>query len=448
MSAAFASAGMLLFWTDLPNDDRVRWETEGYDAIALSCGTDDTDCIRQKLDALPPTEKALLIADKASTSAVGRLYAGGLTADRLTGVVLMRAEGVESVPRHALTNVPRLSVFVEKSDTKDQVSSARLFVSTMRRQGVQSSLKFFDPGMMAAQPVHQGVIWGVSHAMGYAPPSELLMKLLTANDLWPGLGHNNRRFLAQEKFLSTHPMDDAVRDFVEQHFQTGPHLTKQWPLETYRAFDLIAYRDAVAPGETFVTLKSRLGQFLSFDLDQYAAYSPQIVVSIDDESNLFQFSWYYWNKLMYSWDSKTPNISAKPLGPFLVFTKPVPDNMKLPPRPRTVLQLKGITFSESDPIGAIDDYSDAVRSIITTKNECIYCHSIGRIGGRAFHLNAYTAQPQGGVAAALEEYSEEVMHNFLFDQEAVAAKLGLSPNPVDAKDAQEFYEWVSGLKTK
>ncbi len=446
--AAFASAGSVIFWQGVSDADTAIWEKEGYDIAALGCAAKDAPCVKTALSTLAPADKRILIADSASSKAVIDLFASGITSDTVSGVVLMRAALNDKMKVSAQEGAPKLTAFVEKSDPQETVTAARKYVSAFRAQGIQSSLKFFDPGMIAAEPVHPGAVMAISHFMGYAPRSELLMKLLTANELWPNLGHNNKGFLAQTDFLSTKPMNEQVRKFLERHFGQGPHVGKQWAFDSYVAFDLAAYRDAVAPGAKYVSINTRLGQFMAFDLDQYAAYGPEIVVTVDDESNLYQLAWYYWNDLMYSWETKVPNISAKPLGPALVFTKPVPDELYLPFRQRTALHLKGIAFSKEDPLAKMKSYPPRIQEVITQKNECIFCHAIEGVGGQNYHLNAYTAQPQGGFALPLEDYSEKVMHEFLFNQEAVAAKVGLTPNPIDPDYVQEFYAWVSDLREK
>ena len=428
--AAFASAGSVVFWQDVSDADKAIWQKEGYDVVALGCAANDHGCVSKGLSKMGAAEKRLLIADSPSSKAVFDLFALGLDTDSVTGVAMMRAVLPNDTPVTVSPSAPKLTVFVEKSDEARIVTGAQRFATAFRQQGVTASVKFFDPDMMAAQPVHPGVVMALSHFMGYAPRSELLMKLLTANELWPNLGHNNKGFLAQTDFVTRKPMTEPVRAFLKRHFGQGPHVAKQWAFESYLSFDLLAYRDTVAPGQKYVSFNTRLNQYMVVDLDQYAAYGPEIVVGVDDETNMYQLAWYYWNDLMYSWDTKVPNISAKPLGPALVFTKPVPEDLALPFRQRTALHFKGMSFSNDDPLIKMKSYPPTIQTVITKGNECIYCHSIEGVGGRNHHLNAYTAQPQGGVALALEEYSDTVMREFLFNQEEVAAKVGLSPNPV------------------
>jgi len=56
-----------------------------------------------------------------------------------------------------------------------------------------------------------------------------------------------------------------------------------------------------------------------------------------------------------------------------------------------------------------------------------------------------TAQPQGGYALPLADYSEEVLRSFVFDQETTAAKIGVTPNPVDEAVAEQFFAWTRTL---
>ena len=184
---------------------------------------------------------------------------------------------------------------------------------------------------------------------------------------------------------------------------------------------------------------------LALDLEVYGAYEPEIVVGVDDEPNMFRLNWFFRTKLMYSWRSERPNMSARPLGPFLSFRKPVPDDLFPPADPILALHLGGIEFSNENPFAAISAYSDTVQRVITKDNQCIYCHQIEGMGGRAYHLDAMTAQPQGGYALPLGDYSEEVMRQFVFDQGATAAKFGFTPNAVDAAVADEFFAWTRTL---
>ena len=60
-------------------------------------------------------------------------------------------------------------------------------------------------------------------------------------------------------------------------------------------------------------------------------------------------------------------------------------------------------------------------------------------------LVCMTAQPQGGYALPLADYSEEVMRQFVFDQGVAADKIGVTPNAIDPAAADAFFAWTRTL---
>lgn len=58
-------------------------------------------------------------------------------------------------------------------------------------------------------------------------------------------------------------------------------------------------------------------------------------------------------------------------------------------------------------------------------------------------MTASTGAAHGGSALPLESYPAEVWKSFIFDQTAVAKKIGASPNPVAEGTRQAFYELVN-----
>jgi len=95
---------------------------------------------------------------------------------------------------------------------------------------------------------------------------------------------------------------------------------------------------------------------------------------------------------------------------------------------------------------AIESYPEAVQKVITTGNECVYCHQIGGIGGRSKHFEAMTMKPQGGYALPLIDYDETVMRTFVYEQEKSAKAIGLSPNPIIEESQDAFFNWYLELR--
>ena len=165
-------------------------------------------------------------------------------------------------------------------------------------------------------------------------------------------------------------------------------------------------------------------------------------MGVDDEPNMYRFVWFYKTKKMYTWKDDVQEISARTLGPMLHFRKPVPDDLGIPLLLRSALFLDGITFSHENPLAGMAAYSDTIQRVLTSENKCVYCHPIGTNTARAYHLDALTAQPQGGFGLPLGEYPDHVMKTFLYDQEKTAKTIGMFVNSLKEEDVDEFYEWV------
>jgi hypothetical protein len=91
---------------------------------------------------------------------------------------------------------------------------------------------------------------------------------------------------------------------------------------------------------------------------------------------------------------------------------------------------------------AIRDVSKDVEEV-TFRNGCVYCHSFRGVGARSHHVHAMTGKPQAGFALPLEDYATEVWKAFMFDQEAVAKKMGAIPNIVQESARRPLFELVN-----
>jgi hypothetical protein len=96
-----------------------------------------------------------------------------------------------------------------------------------------------------------------------------------------------------------------------------------------------------------------------------------------------------------------------------------------------------------DPLQPIRDLPEEVQEALTFRNGCIYCHSFRGIGARSHHVHALTGKPQGGFALPLTDYPSEVWKNFVFNQIAVAKKMGATPNIVRGSAQQALFDLVN-----
>jgi hypothetical protein len=130
------------------------------------------------------------------------------------------------------------------------------------------------------------------------------------------------------------------------------------------------------------------------------------------------------------------------LGAFLYFLEP-PAKPLLPPTfAQFSLVEKSFQRSQEDPLARLRDLDPELFAVMTVGNGCIHCHRFRDVGTNAGHLRAVDAEFQGGFALPLEKYPPPVWRRFVFEQEAVARIIGVSPNVVPEPAARRLYELV------
>jgi len=428
-------------------DDKAKWARDGFAVVELACADGDTACVTQALGALDHGAPVYLITYARHTDIVRALYAGGITKEKLSGIILLRTDTGIAPPSEVAANAPDLWVLVDRTDPKETVLHAREWAFGLRDKGVAAYFLFLDKGALHYAPLGPMTRDFILHFMGHSPFAKGFGELLDLEFKWQAPPFNSKGFLSHPDLLTKYPMNPTLNAFVQTHYRFEPHRMKEWRMKSYLAFDLLAYRDEQNPGARYVTLRNRRGQVYYLDLQTYGSYEPVIVVGIDDETNLFRMNWFYRTKKMYSWKPGVQNVSVRPLGPLLFFRKEqeMPPELSIPLLLRSALSLEGITFSQTDPLAPLAAWPASVQKVMTSANKCIYCHRIGNLGARYHHLDARTALPQGGFALALVDYSDDVMKAFLYDQVKTANKIGMTPNPLEKSVADTFYDWWKSL---
>jgi hypothetical protein len=85
---------------------------------------------------------------------------------------------------------------------------------------------------------------------------------------------------------------------------------------------------------------------------------------------------------------------------------------------------------------------------LTFRNGCVHCHTFRGVGSRSHHVHALTGQAQGGFALPLESYPAQVWREFMFNQTAVAKKMGATPNIVQENARQALFDLVNSSREK
>ena len=443
--AGAADVQTVLRLDTISEEEQSRWSVDGFSVAELACDTPTIACIEESISAQSDENGVVLIANSKHSALIKQFYETSANKGSVHTVILLGATPDIAPPKSANPNAPNFLVFVDKGDPTEKVVAARKFASALSGFGIRSSILFTPEGIIDRDPLDRLITDIIFHFIGRSPFNEQFNALLNAYTDWQTPPFDHNAISSQTEFIDDYEMTDQVKMLLGVHFGFEPHLIKQWPLETFRAFDIMAYQKRTTPNAKHVTLRNIRGQVIYMDLEEYGPYEPVIIVGVDDETNLYRMAWFYRTKAMYSWKADVPELSARLLGPFLYFRKPIPEEMQIPMLLRSALSLDGITFSEEDPLESIKSYPPQIQKIITTDNKCIYCHQIGGVGGRYYHIKAETAEPQGGVAIPLEAYPDFVINAFLYDQVATAKKIGMTPNPLADDVVKAFDNWYQTL---
>jgi hypothetical protein len=168
---------------------------------------------------------------------------------------------------------------------------------------------------------------------------------------------------------------------------------------------------------------------------------------MDDERNLFRISAAYRTGRDYSWldgSGATRPWLMRMLGGFLY----APDDAGggLFPRINTTTRFGLVSGSfrwqAEDPLGPLSDLPPPARDTLVTSG-CMECHAFRGAGGLGYHIGAFSGVPEAGLGLPLTDYPAQVMERFLFDQESVAARMGVVPVPLERDHAEALRKIIA-----
>lgn len=278
--------------------------------------------------------------------------------------------------------------------------------------------------------------------------SEFFSSRNQARHLWHDPPVSTAGFWQQPDLVHSYPVDQALVQRLVGFMQGNAYMLSAWPLREYHAIALQDWLNAqpkarIGSGKWLITENLR-GEKLYWNLDRIAPYEPVIVVGLDDEKNLFRLTTFYRTNQEYSWidGQPRPPLMVRPLGAFLHFRKPPPDEL----RPRFFADYSLGTDSfhlvDQDPLASVRNIPASLWPVFTYENGCVSCHSFRDVHAQAHHVEAMSLQPHGGNALPLTSYAPEVWRAFMFEQERVAKKIGVVPNPVRKELAPLLFELV------
>ncbi len=383
----------------------------------------------------------IVITEKDQSTEAIRLVNNQFNED-LAAIILLQPE--INIEQYKVFNLPKKVVVInDLNDSVNEITKSNSLSSIIRDDGhwVWFTMLENESNRLITHPVLPYIV-----SFTYISRKNIPYYLeLDAESRWQHPIFNNDEFFKRNEFIVEREVDADIKRILKAFYAYEPRLLKQWPFETYKAFDLLKYRDSlpVSRQGRYATFENRKGHKFYLDLEKYAVYEPEFVLSIDSENNLYRLTSFYITKKYYSWREggpKSNELYSQSMGAFIHFRKSLPFNMELPYLQYSSIMMESIQFSDNNPYESLEGLTDQAFKVVTLN--CIPCHKVNGVGGSAFHLDYLTGKSKPGFAKPLLSYPQDVLNNFFFNQTATAKLIGVNPNYVDSEVANEMIEWI------
>lgn len=249
--------------------------------------------------------------------------------------------------------------------------------------------------------------------------------------------------------VETRPVDEHFTLVLNRPFPAPPGAPFRLRPRTHQSIDLVELLEAMGPEEVgrgdFLVLTNVRGEKAFFPLSRLRELEARIVIGVDGERNLFRATDLYHTVRRYTWVDVHPERvdMARPLGAFLFFPGEEPSRSEsLPLFGRYALTTRSFERMEEDPRTALADLPVEGRKVILEGRQCVTCHRVRDVGGRAFHIRARDARKMGGHALPLERYPAVVWRRFVFEQKTVAEEIGANVVDFTPREAQVLYDMI------
>ena len=387
-------------------------------------------------------EKPLIIIAEKEQSAGVLSVVNNQYEDELTAIILLQPN-ISIQQDESVKLSSKVAIIHDLNDSRIDISRSNILSASIRDRGHWVWFTMLDnsSNRLITHPVLPYIISFINEPTTNVP----FYLEFDAESRWQQPIFNNAEFFDRKEFIEERRVDTDIKRILKAFYAHEPRLLKQWPLETYKAFDLLKYRDSLPSSQQgrYVSFKNRKGHQFYLDLDIFAEYEPKFVISIDDEDNLYRLTSFYITKRYYSWREggpKNDELYSQSMGAFIHFKRPLPSKIELPYLQYSSILMETIKFSNDNPYESLEGLSDEAFRVVTLN--CIPCHKVNGVGGAAFHLDYLTGESKPGFAKPVLSYSQDVLNNFFFNQTATAKLIGVNPNYVDLEVGHELFEWI------
>ena len=354
--------------------------------------------------------------------------------------------------RHARADAPPFLILSAESDFTGFSVDAKKFADALKKTGHRRVERWIVPERdhftltRLGDPNNEARLL-LLEFLEVAPLPPEYKILVDAKRRWIEPPFSTLPFWRHRKLVRSYPVNQRLVMRMVEIYTSVRYELREWPLETFHVIDLFDWLEALPPdqrgqGDYLVTTNVR-NEKQFWHRAQIEPYKPVIVIGLDDEKNLFRLGAFYRAQREYSWkNAPQPPMMARPLGAFIHFMKAPPAEIALQ-EAHFGLTEKSFRLVAEDPLAPLKNLRKDLYEAVTFRNGCVYCHSLQGIGSKSHHITAASGAPHGGLALALEDYPPAVWRAFIFDQLAVAKKIGASPNVVAKSARQALYDLVN-----
>jgi len=360
--------------------------------------------------------------------------------------VLQKASPVQ----HVRADAPPFLIFAAADDLFGFQLDAKRFADALRDAGVPDTAQYIIPDrdhfsvveLKEDNPVENLLL----QFIGVKPLSTHLRQWTSFKKTWQAPPYSTEAFWRFKDLIRPYPADARFVARLAGSYGPAKHELLELALDNFHAIRLFDYLDSAPEDEVgrgeFLVMTNVRNEVQIWRREDIEPYDPVIVVGVDDERNLFRLAMFYRMFREYSWkETPPPPVMARPVGGFIHFLEEPPPELQ--PRVwHSGVTIDSLKLVEQNPLEPVSDLPRVVYETLTHRNGCIYCHEFRGIGPRSHHNLAATGKPHGGFALPLEQYPDEVLRTFIFDQEAVAKQMGATPNVIVKEARTQFHDLI------